>query len=151
MSLLASEPSVLDRSDGNTGKPGERASDLLNHVPLPYLVVDGKKFPLPGSHSVFLTGTTLKILGVQSEQDDEGSHLHRVPRDAIMQDIQFRGAISDFHPLKAVLQTADYEPLLLRSNPDDVYGDGNNFEVRPGHRITPGNGMGLDFCLSAMA
>jgi hypothetical protein len=56
--------------------------------------------------------------------------LYTVSRDAVLKDVQFRGAISDFHVLKAVLLTADYDPLVLRSNPEDVYGDGNNFEVR---------------------
>lgn len=75
-------------------------------------------------------GNTLSILGLQLESDDAGPKLHRVPRSAILQDIQFRGAISDFHPLKAVLLTADYDPLILRTNPDDIYCDGNNIEVR---------------------
>lgn len=46
-----------------------------------------------------------------------------------MKDMQFRGAISDFHPIKEHIVNADYDPLLLRSNNDDLYGDGNNFEV----------------------
>ena len=52
-----------------------------------------------------------------------------VSRDKLAHDIQFRGAISDFHPIKNAVLGADYDPLMLRSNPDDVYGDGNNFEV----------------------
>ena len=52
-----------------------------------------------------------------------------VPKEKILKDIQFRGAISDFHPIKDKIQAADYDPLLFRSNVDDVYGDGNNFEV----------------------
>ncbi len=52
-----------------------------------------------------------------------------VSRDKLAHDIQFRGAISDFHPIKNAVMGADYDPLMLRSNPDDVYGDGNNFEV----------------------
>lgn len=43
--------------------------------------------------------------------------------------VQFQGAISDFHPIKAAVQAADYDPLLIRLNEDDLYGDGNNFEV----------------------
>jgi hypothetical protein len=27
------------------------------------------------------------------------------------------------------VQAADYDPLLIRLNEDDIYGDGNNFEV----------------------
>ena len=46
-----------------------------------------------------------------------------------MKDMQFRGAISDFHPIKEHIMKSDYDPLLLRTNEDDLYGDGNNFEV----------------------
>jgi hypothetical protein len=42
---------------------------------------------------------------------------------------QFQGAISDFHPIKESIKAADYDPLLIRANEDDAYGDGNNFEV----------------------
>ena len=52
-----------------------------------------------------------------------------VSRNKLAHDIQFRGAISDFHPIRNAVLGADYDPLMLRSNPDDVYGDGNNFEV----------------------
>jgi hypothetical protein len=43
--------------------------------------------------------------------------------------LQFQGAISDFHPIKESIKAADYDPLLIRLNEDDAYGDGNNFEV----------------------
>lgn len=56
MSIITPVAAASDPSSGNTGQPGERESGLVNDVPLPYSVVDGKKFPLPGSHSVFLTG-----------------------------------------------------------------------------------------------
>ncbi|KAK9826349.1 hypothetical protein WJX81_000804 [Elliptochloris bilobata] len=49
----------------------------------------------------------------------------------LTKDIQFRGAISDFHAFRAPLKAADYDPLVIRSNPEDVYGDGNNFEPKP--------------------
>ena len=52
-----------------------------------------------------------------------------VSKEKLMKDMQFRGAISDFHPIKEHIVKADYDPLLLRSNVDDLYGDGNNFEV----------------------
>lgn len=42
---------------------------------------------------------------------------------------QFQGAISDFHPIKESIKAAEYDPLLIRANEDDLYGDGNNCEV----------------------
>ena len=53
-----------------------------------------------------------------------------VSKEKLLKDMQFRGAISDFHPIKEHIVSADYDPLLLRSNTDDLYGDGNNFEVK---------------------
>ena len=52
-----------------------------------------------------------------------------VSKEKLTKDMQFRGAISDFHPIKEHILNSDYDPLLLRANPDDLYGDGNNFEV----------------------
>ncbi len=52
-----------------------------------------------------------------------------VSKEKLTKDMQFRGAISDFHPIKEHIINADYDLLLLRSNVDDLYGDGNNFEV----------------------
>eukprot|EP00959_Pyramimonas_sp_CCMP1952_P332853 6970150-Pyramimonas_sp.AAC.1 len=47
----------------------------------------------------------------------------------LLHDIQFRGAISDFHPIKAKISKCDYDPILVRYNEDDIYGDQNNFEL----------------------
>jgi hypothetical protein len=52
-----------------------------------------------------------------------------VPRDRLLADVQFQGAISDFHCIKDALKAADYDPLLLRANEDDAYSDGGNYEV----------------------
>ena len=52
-----------------------------------------------------------------------------VAKEKLLHDIQFRGAISDFHPLKAKLTEVDYDPVMFRLNNDDLFGDGNNFEV----------------------
>ena len=52
-----------------------------------------------------------------------------VSKEKLTKDMQFRGAISDFHPIKEHIINSDYDPLLLRGNPDDLYGDGNNFEA----------------------
>jgi len=78
---------------------------------------------------VWVAGGTLDALGLQPSQDV--SHDQRVPLAVLTRDIQFRGAISDFHAHRALIKAADYDPLVLRSNPDNTYGDGNNFEARP--------------------
>lgn len=52
-----------------------------------------------------------------------------VPKEKLLADVQFQGAISDFHPIREFIKAADYDPLLIRMNEDDLYGDGNNYEV----------------------
>jgi hypothetical protein len=68
-------------------------------------------------------------MGLSGLSKQAGVLMLAVPRDKILADIQFQGAISDFHPIKDALKAADYEELLLRINEEDVFGDGNNFEV----------------------
>lgn len=53
----------------------------------------------------------------------------KIPREVVEKDMQFRGAISDFHPIKAALQGADYDPLMLVINEDDYFKDGNNVMI----------------------
>ncbi len=77
-------------------------------------------------------GGTLEALGLQPSQDVSQDQL--VPLAVLTRDIQFRGAISDFHAHRALIKAANYDPLVLRSNPDDTYGDGNNYEARPSLR-----------------
>ncbi|GMH45419.1 hypothetical protein BSKO_13376 [Bryopsis sp. KO-2023] len=103
-----------------------------NEIPLPYAHdEEGKIIPLPGVESVFLTGTTVEIVGLQeiAEEGDDKPRATHVAKEVILNDIQFRGAISDFHPYKAAISNADYDPLLFRYNAEDIYDDGNNFEV----------------------
>jgi hypothetical protein len=52
-----------------------------------------------------------------------------VPKEKLLADVQFQGAISDFHPIREFIKAADYDPLLIRVNEDDLFGDGNNYEV----------------------
>lgn len=66
---------------------------------------------------------------------EEGENVPRtklVLKETILHDVQFRGAISDFHPFKPQIANADYDPILCRYNVDDRYDDGNNFEVCQG-------------------
>jgi len=99
---------------------------------LPYVEgEEGKKMPLPGVETLFLTGTTVEILGLThlGAQKEGGRVMDLIPKEKVLGDVQFRGAISDFHQYKAKILEADYDPLLIRVNEDDLYGDGNNFEV----------------------
>mmetsp|Transcript_38086 Transcript_38086/g.64023 ORF Transcript_38086/g.64023 Transcript_38086/m.64023 type:complete len:812 (-) Transcript_38086:308-2743(-) len=83
--------------------------------------------PEPGVESIFLTGTTQKLVGI----DDMGKDLRvkMIDKETLTHDIQFRGAISDFHPIKTKLTKCDYDPILVRYNEEDIYGDQNNFEI----------------------
>ena len=85
----------------------------------------------PDSGCVF-PGTPLGLVGVEeaiAAQTGVAFPMTYVSKEKLIKDMQFRGAISDFHPIKEHIVNADYDQLLLRSNNDDLYGDGNNFEV----------------------
>lgn len=78
--------------------------------------------------------TTVKIVGLK-EIAEEGENVPRakfILKETILNDVQFRGAISDFYEFKPQIANADYDPILCRYNADDQYDDGNNFEVCPG-------------------
>jgi hypothetical protein len=77
----------------------------------------------------FLQDGTLESLGLSGLSSRSGQLMAAVPREKLLADIQFQGAISDFHCIKDALKAADYDEVLLRVNDDDVFGDGNNFEV----------------------
>ena len=55
--------------------------------------------------------------------------LKKVSKETLLGDVQYRGAISDFTVVKKQITKADYSELWIRYNEDDVYGDGNNFEL----------------------
>ncbi|KAG1670681.1 hypothetical protein FOA52_010956 [Chlamydomonas sp. UWO 241] len=105
----------------------------LPPLPTPYgTAEDGKVVPLPGVESVFLTGTTVELVGLShlgAGAGKEGHLVDYIAKDKILGDIQFRGAISDFYVIKQKIIDADYDPLLVKINEDDVYGDGNNWQI----------------------
>lgn len=82
---------------------------------------------------ILIAGTTLGLVGVEEALNQAGISVRMtyVSKEKLVKDMQFRGAISDFHPIKEHIMKSDYDPLLLRTNEDDLYGDGNNFEVQP--------------------
>jgi len=99
-----------------------------DHVPLE----DGKKAPLPGVESLFCTSSTLQLLGLSrlvDEADGSAPATLTISKEELLKDIQYRGTISDFHYMKKMIEEADYDPLVVRANKDDRYGDGNNIEL----------------------
>lgn len=76
------------------------------------------------------TGTTIQIVELSDMGEDKGLTEKAISKETLMKDIQFRGAISDFYVIKQKIQDADMDPLIIRTNDHDTYGDGNNFEVR---------------------
>ncbi|KAI8468458.1 MAG: inner dynein arm I1 intermediate chain [Monoraphidium minutum] len=125
-------------SGGAGGDPGPE--------PLPYVVGDdGAKRPLPGAFSIFLRGATAAAMGLATLRPPQGSAptddaphgaaavppplFVQLPRERVLADIQLQGAISDFHPIRDAARAADCDPLLVRGNEDDAYGDGGNYEV----------------------
>ena len=76
-------------------------------------------------------GSTIEICGLADLLESVEVDFIPISKEKLLSDIQFRGAISDFHPIKDHIKNADYDPLLIKYNEDDRYGDGNNFEVCP--------------------
>ncbi|KAK9850456.1 hypothetical protein WJX84_004573 [Apatococcus fuscideae] len=93
---------------------------------------DGTKKPIPGAFSVFLTGTTLDILGIKQLSAAKTSTVGFVSKQKVQKDVQFRGAISDLYSIRGDIANLDYDPVAFRSNPQDTFGDGNNFETMGG-------------------
>jgi hypothetical protein len=87
-------------------------------------------------------GTTLDLVGLKRTDEDTNGWKY-IPKEKLQGDIQFRGAISDFYAIKQKIADADYDPLLIRPNEDDVYGDGNNYEVSMQQSTVPTPGACL--------
>jgi dynein intermediate chain 3, axonemal len=113
-------------------EPFDEAAEADRAIPLPYITKpDGSRAPLDGVLSVFLTATTLQLLHIPHLADTAIAHMSTatLEKEKILGDIQFRGAISDFHAYKQAIVDGDAEPFVLRVNAADTYGDGNNFEL----------------------
>ena len=97
-------------------------------IPLPYLEnEDGTKAPLAGVQSIFVTDSTKKIVGC--EELGPNNPQMKVKKSVILEDIRFRGAISDFKVIQKDLEDSPMDEIIFRHNEDDTYGDGNNLEV----------------------
>ena len=102
-------------------------------IPLAYVESeDGTKAPLKGVLSIFVTETTKKIVGIETIGPEKP--MMRLEKAVVMEDIRFRGVLSDFEPIKKELNASPLESFILQHNEDDIYGDGNNLEVCVGER-----------------
>eukprot|EP00898_Chlorokybus_atmophyticus_P001929 jgi/Chlat1/2737/Chrsp182S02893 len=134
-----SEPAGEDKASerapsSRSNRSDKTASKASNHADGDGAKGEGdvavKRMPPAGVESVFLTGTTLKILEIDEERLRAGDIASiTIEKKVLVDDIQFRGAISDFHTYKGKIQKYSGDKLLLRYNAKDIYGDGNNFEV----------------------
>ncbi|KAF8061413.1 bifunctional 3-dehydroquinate dehydratase/shikimate dehydrogenase [Scenedesmus sp. PABB004] len=103
---------MAEPPDGAPAAAPEQASP-----PLPYVLdADGRRQPLPGVRALFVRGGGRPPLGA-------------VSRAALLADVQFQGAISDFHCVRDALKASDCDVLEVRAVPDDAYGDGSNYEL----------------------
>ncbi len=97
-------------------------------IPLSYIEnEDGSKSPLKGVLSIFVTETTKKIVNIDSIGPEKP--MMKIAKSVVMEDIRFRGVLSDFEPVKKELEKSKLEEFILQHNEDDIYGDGNNLEV----------------------
>lgn len=81
-----------------------------------------------GMESIFITGTTQAAHKVRTGEDLTEEHPYGfVSRQALLDEIQFKGAISDFHALKDKLKKYSAEQVLFVWDVEEVYG--NNFLI----------------------
>lgn len=122
-------PKVAEGAEDDSEAEEEELGDP-NDIVIPVGYVeneDGTKSPLNGVLSIFVTETTKKIVGIEDLGID--NPMMEIERSVILEDIRFRGVISDFDPLKKELNASKLEMLIVQHNEDDIYGDGNNLEV----------------------
>jgi hypothetical protein len=122
----------VDTARAVLAEPFDEAAEVDRPIPNLFDVrEDGSKAPLDGVLSIFITGTSLELLKCSELAGTEVPHgaTAELSKETILGDVQFRGAISDFYAYKAQITDADLDPLVLRVNATDMYGDGNNFEL----------------------
>ena len=78
---------------------------------------------------------TMGIVGIQDMGPD--LLLSAVAKEVIQADIKFRGAVSDFHGVAKAIKKADCDPITLRYNAEDIYGDGHNFLIATAKKHVP--------------
>ena len=86
---------------------------------------DGK--PPPGVCSLYVSGTTLGIVG--AEGMDEKNYYKFIPKQVLLDDMKHRGAISDFKDFQEHIAGGNADEILLVYNATDAYGDENNYAI----------------------
>ena len=85
---------------------------------------EGAQKPVPlGVYPCFLTMTTQEKFGCREREDCtlEKPFVY-VTKAFFLEDIQFRGAISDFHPMKKLIEKYPDDKLLLVWDEEEWYG-----------------------------
>ena len=120
-------PEDVEEDDFDAVEIALQAGTEVEVPPAYQLAEDGTtKIPMPGVESLFITGTTLEQ--VKCAEMSDAVPVKFVEKSVILADIQFRGNISDFKVIKDKIVKGP-EQIMLRYNGDDIYGDGNNFDV----------------------
>jgi hypothetical protein len=122
----------IDTAEAILAEPFDAELEADREIELCYIQnADGTKSPMPGVISAFLTATTMDILGCSGLGSNKSPPLLfcSVSKDAILADIQFRGAISDLHAFRQAIIESDCDTLVFHMNETDMFGDGNNVEV----------------------
>ena len=86
--------------------------------------------PVPeGVYPVFLGPTSQEKFGSRPREEvTEDKPYVMVTKAFFLEDIQFRGAISDFHPMKALIEKYPEDSLMLMWDHEEWYGQ-NHFLV----------------------
>ena len=108
----------------------EAPAEMAEAPPPPYAEKGDEKVPLPGCFSLFVTDKTKEIVGALDLGVGEGKVLQKwVEKAVVVEDMRFRGAISDFKEFQKGIEACDMDSILMRDNDDDTFGDGNNLEI----------------------
>ena len=85
---------------------------------------DGELKAPDGCVPLSLTGATQEMFGVKAKVDvTESSPFKPISKDAILKDIQFRGAISCFQPLKAKIEKSALKEIVVFYDAEFSYGE----------------------------
>mmetsp|Transcript_34732 Transcript_34732/g.56249 ORF Transcript_34732/g.56249 Transcript_34732/m.56249 type:complete len:143 (+) Transcript_34732:352-780(+) len=80
------------------------------------------KSPPGGVEPLFFTSTSQEIFRIRTGEDVTREHPHRyIPKQDILNDIQFRGVISDFHPVKDRVKEYPGDELLIVYDDENIY------------------------------
>ena len=118
-----------EKEEGDDEDDDDQTKDEIV-IPLGYIRnEDGTASCLPGAFSLFLTDTTLDRVGIADLNDESEVLFRYVDKHVVLEDIQFRGKISDFQVIKANIERGDAERIMVKVNTENAFGDDNNFEI----------------------